>query len=586
MAHQRTNTRRLEFSLNSLEKEFRGLCSKDALRHRKNALKRAKGSQHPSKLKKLLDVYDLLGIPYEMGQSDEYYLRLSDGYSFDSGQELEAKMLKALYKRFEVYPPSSFYLQRTVNDLREEEDASWADQPLRVQILRQFVKYGDCLRAAGYGGKRYLTTYVRTKSGQKTLALKNGIDYIDDAVFAPLADAKSSELKPRGCYGLLRAVDDLARARFRAQGVTRRTLYYFAIVNNMTYYTHDDAAYEMRDDKSDIETNLFQDYYENNLMRFLCDPEVRNDGGLKIVPSGRGINYKNFAEMVYLYYIHQDGLTRPEKIERAEAMIERIRTECRSKGPSENVPDLNTQIYKGYFNREQGRILYLEDALSLNEAEFEEFLKDNYNCDIDTVSNTARTPSVMELGIEQNSAARVYQKILLELDERGMRPQDCRSGLWFADVDFLDQAGTEYLMEIVGGTKERTEQFRMLLHNMNDFVRHSVLNCPVQLENENAPYREEIPAGTDDSENEYTESLFVDPSKEMSRTTLLVAVYYLFNERHAMDPKDQWVSFGELFAAFKQEADVFLTEAGYQPLSGRSQFDVLLAFSAYAVLNL
>lgn len=42
-------------------------------------------------------------------------------------------------------------------------------------------------------------------------------------------------------------------------------------------------------------------------------------------PSGYSINYKNFAEVIYLYYLNKEGLTPAEKLSHAENVIDKIK---------------------------------------------------------------------------------------------------------------------------------------------------------------------------------------------------------------------------------------------------------------------
>lgn len=76
------------------------------------------------------------------------------------------------------------------------------------------------------------------------------------------------------------------------------------MVYGMTYYSG--FGSERKDFKSDLEINLFRDYYTNNLIRFISDSYKENLNEYELDPSGQGINYKNFAEMIYLYYISKD----------------------------------------------------------------------------------------------------------------------------------------------------------------------------------------------------------------------------------------------------------------------------------------
>lgn len=677
MESQRTITRRLASALDSLEDEFSGLYTKRAVTLRQKALEKATESMRPSALKKLLDLYDRLGISYLPDQSNDYYLHLTDTYAFEleTFEDVEASMLNSLYRRFQTYATPSEYLKRDVDRLSFPEDAAWKDDSLRVRILRQFVKYGGFPKSAGFGGKNYLQSCVREKSGNPRTTLENGADFLDDDIFEPLATADRPDLKPKGKYGLLRKIDDLARGRFRVQGVTVQMLYYFAIVYNMSYFTNNQADFEILDHDSDIEINLFRDYYDNNLTRFLSESMTNRAGGLECVPTGRGINYKNFAEMVYLYYLRQNDLSPAQKIERAEQMIDSIRSEKSKSGKSVKAMETPTQQYRNYVRQSPlASNLEGQDALSWSEEDFKAFLLENYDCDIYALTDTRRTPTVMELAQEQRSARAQYQAILDQLNARGVDAQTCKGGLWFTDVRSMQKEGIGLLEEKLGLAGEDVKQFARLLINANNLVssigkdgkqfrkQEENLLPEVLLEALNPSDTEEEPDAEDpmqiwtdfvarvrnqcadqnlddkeilnlarvlardngitvpetlpkaavqngkanrlaslkkqaDSQKqaEASNTQEAEPKPDprsvpqlmaMSRTVLLSAFYYLFNDLHAVDSPDMWACYEDLFKAFKQQADPYLIAAGYQPVSGKNLFDVLLTFSSYASLIL
>ncbi len=122
-------------------------------------------------------------------------------------------------------------------------------------------------------------------------------------------------------FKLLQLCDDFAGGNFRAQKRTKRYLYYFAIMFEMTF-SLDGVLY---DDVTDIEKNLFYDYYNDNLLRMLeqrySNPKTLSS--FEREPIGDGINYKSFAEAIYLYYLYHTELKMSpgKKINTAEKMI-------------------------------------------------------------------------------------------------------------------------------------------------------------------------------------------------------------------------------------------------------------------------
>ena len=161
---------------------------------------------------------------------------------------------------------------------------------------------------------------MKKKTGKKPKE-SDVLSELDDGIFEFLESASKSQKKPDGKYGLIKTADDLASGKFRMGGATKKSLYLFAMVFDMTYYTGSDV--ERFDPSTDVEYNLFKKYYTNNLMRFITEAYQKNLSEYEIDPSGQGINYKNFAEMVYLYYISRP-LDHAEQIKASSTMIEEI----------------------------------------------------------------------------------------------------------------------------------------------------------------------------------------------------------------------------------------------------------------------
>lgn len=100
-------------------------------------------------------------------------------------------------------------------------------------------------------------------------------------------------------YEILEIVNDLARGKFSAQLTTREYLYMFAIAFDMIFK---DGSYDPISDPSvsrNIKQKLFLDYYTDSI--------VNNFGGANAPTAGYGINFKNFAEIAFLWCIMQDG---------------------------------------------------------------------------------------------------------------------------------------------------------------------------------------------------------------------------------------------------------------------------------------
>ena len=80
-----------------------------------------------------------------------------------------------------------------------------------------------------------------------------------------------------------------------------------------------------------------------------------------------------------------------------------------------------------------------------------------------------------------------------------------------------------------------------------------------------------------------TRALYVDNAAEITRTDIVVAYYYYYNALHFGE--EQWRNFREVWDSFKTGIDNYLEKAFYQTFDGKNILDVLVAFSAYAYLN-
>ena len=556
-----TITRRMDSVLNGLQSEFRSLefrslCDIEDFKRKINEIKKAK-SDRPSKLRKLFDMFDACGIEYERGKDNAYYENLINSSDIPTFSEVEDRMLLALYSRYKEYPVPEDYMKRIVDWLCSDEDG-WQNETLRIRILKQFIKYGNYLRDAGFSGKTVICDYVKDKIGKKP-SDEEVLTNLDDGVFSGLETATKSQKKPEGKFGLLKAVDDLATGKFRTEGATKRCLYLFAMVYGMTFYLggiHGD----MLDYETDIETNLFWDYYANNLMRFISEVYKGRMCEYELDPSGQGINYKNFAEMVYLYYISK-AYSPQDKIRLSSEMIRRIQ-ESQFKQGGVHAKDVGgTVFYRGIFRSSNNQTLFSEDILSLEESEFEKFICEKYNCDTfagnyETKKGVVESKKgVFQLEIDQTSAFREYQSIINDLADLGVSLESCNYGLWFTDVAAFRKKGYQNICDRRADIdRDKFEEFMELLLGMNNFM---------------------------------TKALFVPSASAVTRTSIIVAYYYYYNALHENDGNnDKWKNFEEVFNNFKRDINLKLKAAYYQPLSSKNIFDVLVVFSSYAYLNI
>jgi len=607
-------TQRMDTVLDELKDEFAGLPIYDrrAFERKMDAVKMAgERSDRSSKLRALFNMFDQCGIPYERGRENAYYETLIRDSDIPSLPELEDKMVWALFARYEKYPSPAEYMQRLVDRLSSPQDP-WQDDPLRLRILKQFLKYGDFSKSVGIGGRRTIADYVKQKraalekrawesalpkgdfpeaaspksdspevaspgnaSAQKGVpdkkvskkgtsgkapTLEEILALVDDGVFYYLLTARKEDRKPGGKYGILKIADDLASGKFRAEGATKRSLYLFAMVYGMTYYSGIPGREDFKSE-TDIEKNLFQDYYSNNLMRYITAAYRGNISDFEVNPSGQGINYKNFAEVIYVYFIAGRHTSR-DKMRLSSEMIDRVKTnQFKSGKKGLEVKENRTLIYQEIAGKGKAPLSSGIDIFAMEEGEFEQFICANYDCDTFdgsyTIAKGAKrgqktdmSRGFMQQETEQATAARVYADLLKSIPatHRGQK-----YGLWYMDVDAFGKAGLETFRDRFPQVdQERFDEFLELLRAVSNFVK----NLP-------------------------------EPSPQtVTRTSIITAYYYYYNAIHEMDEPDQWKNFGELYRSFARGVNERLEAAYYQPLSGKNVFDVLVVFSSYAYMNL
>lgn len=527
-------------------------------------LMKKKSSGRPEALAELFRIFDDIGVEYETDRDNNYYQKLVESLDLPDRNELQAKMLYEVYKMFKQYPDPEKYLLRMVDRFSDPKD-HWSDDPLRLRILKQFIRYGNYLKDAGYGGRLVIRKFVQEKTGKKKVCDDDVVRELTDDVFDVMEGATRAQLKPEGKFGLLKAVDDFAGAKFRTGGATKKMLYLFAMVYNMSYSCHSCDSEERRVEKeNDIEKNLFRDYYTNNLLRFALDAYRNQLSQYELDPSGEGINYKNFAEMVYLYFLVKE-CSAQEKIKRSSQMIRELLKEAAEKKK-------NQQTETDRMNKDSQDTLVFRNAwtatiLAKPEDEFKQYIADHYDfCTEFEVEKDGKTVTYgignLQIQEGQQTAYRIYQKIIAALKEikskKGGSSSEYNYGLWFVETaSELERIISSHPELWPESEKNTTDNFIRTLIALNSFL------------GSNGRSR--------------VKALNVDSKEKMTRTSLLVAYYYLYNTEQE---DDTWGNFREVYEDFKSGIDPLLEASFYQKLDERNLLDFLIVFSTYSFLNM
>lgn len=583
-------TKLMDSVLNELFDEFKSICDERDFQHKiASLLSAGDGSSRPGILGELYYMLDICNIPYEKGRDNRYYQDLVRSARIPSTSEIEDRMVYALFSRYRRFLTPEEYMREIVDDLETDD---WRKDPLRVRILKQFIKYGNYLhdvyhtrilpdgskkRVQDVGGRSAIRKYVESKLGRKPSDAEV-LQVIDDGVFDLLKGASKEQKKLDGTYGLLKTVDDLATGKFRAEGATKKSLYYFAMVYGMTYYYGGDG--QIYDEKTDINTKLFRDYYSNNLMRYITDVYKGNLNEYERDPSGQGINYKNFAEVIYIYYI-SNNYTAIEKLRYSSEMIDEIERAKYGRGkPSQYTSENSTVTFKSYFYDTDPNDDEVTALLDMPREEFDKFIREGYNCDTfletyETAQGTAdRRSGALQLETEQNTAYDIYKTVIDNLRDSKDGLKNCTYGLWFNDIASFGKKEFKNICDRDPRiSRKEFGEFMNLLTAINDFLIFT---------------DEKNDDGNDQSREKAgyrTNALRVKSKKDVTRTSIIAAYYYYFNSVHESDESGSHSAFETVFNEFRIGVNPLLKKAFYQPFSGKNIFDVVVAFSSYAFIN-
>ena len=221
-----------------------------------------------------------------------------------------------------------------------------------------------------------------------------------DAVKAKKAAAKKNDID----FELIEMCNDLAAGNFRVNGKTKVYLYYFAFMFDMTVPLDGRKCEPERN----MVKNLFQDFYNDNFLRLLSTDytDSKNATAFEKEPTGEGINYKSFVEMIYIYFLCRDDLnmSQGEKIDKAEAIID----ECvkfakkKSQVAPKNV-GVHTDVY---------RDLHVNVLLNKEVDEIADYILAHYQVYSPENNGIAR----IMVASEENTASDFIEEIMDDLD--------------------------------------------------------------------------------------------------------------------------------------------------------------------------
>lgn len=471
----------------------------------------------------------------------------------------------------------------------------------RIEILMSFLRDEDKLPDSAYTrafdaftahtGIRLHRRLVMLPDDPFDVRSRESAQAMSAVLEKPLNHYRDSTAKNRlkdvrRRYKLITMADDLATGKFRAQGGTRTDLYIFALMFDMVYTPPQAKGKKATTikDLADIDKSLFQDYYQNNILRTISDTYQQKASAYESEPSGQRINFKFYEDVVFVYHIARKYDHLPQA-ERPLAKLTDVTAMLKALDKQRGAQDATLETKKWSSN-------FHELILALPPDRFMAYVAENYDCRPEAAYGSAAT---------QNSAFRHYQEMREEIrnqqklsrtryqDKTDAAPRTAAAAKPAADSPYdltpiklmlgdTEQGLTFMPAEII--QQSNSEAVRRLLVGTEHFLRGKDNGC---------------------------QWLNITDPRNITRTALVTTYYYdylmhnddmYFNENP--DMRDEYIggerqtgvfytlnyrSFSDVYQTFADELDHRLEESGYTPFSIRNIYDLLLVLSAYVYLN-
>lgn len=473
--------------------------------------------------KELVTRLSMAGISCGIHDDDEFIRECVD--RLPSTESMEQKLMDILYGVYRGAMTPAQQIEQLVRRLGRPE---YQSASVRLAILKQFL-----LNTTWH--TKVIADDIRSKYEQD--GNRDKYDFKNPAVLAELADESLFDVLEKKLtkdekrrYTLLKVADDLAMGRFRSNGGTRVALYMFAFAFEMSIYVDPDS--DKYDPDRDIEKNLFFDYYGNCLLRFISEDYEKHSSDYEAEPSGEGINYKNFAEVIYLYYLGRKDLTPFVRLRRADKLIDECvhyaeDHSCGLHADAEmnlSLTSRYTYVYKD---------LYLMQIRSMPEEKLVEFICDNY-----VIGTRNATVARIATDSKANTAAFHFKQNLLEADRSYVSGEEAT---------------------VKPSVKAIKEQMRSLCtYNDDKFTKLVDKLCDMLFK----VYEENV--------------------KTVNRSCLIA----LIAEKFMNDQGLVGISMSELYREFCGKLNPILEDSRYQPICDTNIFDIFVVLLLYRNLNI
>ena len=547
-------TQRMDIVESNMQDLFTNLyCKKDFL-HLIKLAKKEQRDRHPFILNKLVEMLNCVGQKCENGKSLSYYEKIVSNLDIPAdADEINQRIINLLNNIYSTYPQPDEFMKRIVDLL---DPSTIGTGSLQLRILKRFV-----MKVNVKENKKYYS---------KTLA-KKGIGDINESIFEVL----SNETNEKCDYlPLVQAAFNLAKGIFVSPVTTKELLFLFAFAYDMRYYASSNV-----DDYNfarDIDKNLFEDYYCDNLTRYIYLEDGGKAGNSDKEPSGLGINPKNFIDVAFVYYLNMEGIDASYKVSRFYTMINRVKDAWKNQYA---YNEAKKSTYEGvltsvYTNRISTLIH------GMDEEAFEKYLLENYYCDVRYTYTNKKTGKIQEgykglfeLQFDINSIYTQYNEIIDLIKEVLNLPRN-------ADFSKIDHRRLKNVADESNIVLTRVVE-------LEQNVPSSDLECFSSLDLGEKEWSEFllIMKNIEKRLNPY-EVIGITNSSDITRTKMIAAYYHYYCLENGMDDSSEtWISFKDVFDDMSSCLNIYLEEAGYQKISTKNIYDVFVIFFAYCKIN-
>ncbi|MCD8148326.1 MAG: hypothetical protein LUE92_01930 [Clostridiales bacterium] len=445
---------------------------------------------------------------------------------------------------------------KNLNIFRNIQEMAESEETGEIRTLLEDESFVQLIKSLENDFKEQMKhTFYRTERGR--------IGKAADLYKTDVRDAMAN----RGLdWKLLQVCDDLAKGRFKTNsGKTRVYLYYFAFMFGMKVKL--DKTDEI-DPSLDMEKNLFEDYYCDNVIRYLDESysDPRTVSSYEKEPDGAGINYKNYVEVIYLYYMNHEGLnlTPGERIKRAEKKVEQCRRAAKNK-------EINLHNTEDRQNTSFFRESYINQVVELEEDLLVDFIVNHYLI-IPPIDTTRILVSSEKVTVEDEMDGIMEDLNYIDKEETMQAFANLYSATAFTD-SFAKKEAKKFIRE---ASRAESVTFPW---EFSDLLREKYGN-----EKEFCKIVDRLDERVGKTIKSLTEVVNAEPLDRKTTTrSRFIALYlnlYMRDTEGAFETK----SFPEVRRDFFDMLNHRLEESRFQTLSEKNIIDMYILFSLYQYL--